>query len=677
MRRIGIDVGGTFTDVVLLDAADGGVWTAKVMTTPEDPVRGALNGIRQVIAQSRTRAEEVEFVGHGTTIATNLIVEGKGAPTALVTTEGFRDILEIRRSSRHDRADLYDLHFDNPPPLVPRRFRFEAAERVLHDGRIEKPLTEEEIDRLIAALGEAPIKAVAVCFLNSHIEPRHERAFIEKLRRRLPALFASASFEVNPEIFEYERTSTTIINAVLGPKCGDYIREFAKNIQGEGIPGRVLFMQSNGGLTSPAVIASKPIALLESGPAGGVTASLALCRQLGVANAILGDVGGTTFDVSLIRDGQPEMRTSSLIQTYTVRSPTIDIESVGAGGGSIAWVDEAGGLHVGPQSAGAAPGPACYGRGGIAATVTDCNVLLGYIDVESFPGEIRLDLDAAERVVADNVAKPLQCTTIEAAAVVRAVANANMAQAIRLMTVQRGFDPREFAYVCFGGAGPVHAADLARELEIPKIIVPPLPGLFSAVGMLVADESHEVQSPVGKPLSEVSLADIEARYSALETEARALFADRMAAIAVKRRIDCRYLSQAEAMTVELPERIGNLAADLRAAFEAVHKRHWNFVRPELPVVLVNVRLWAHARTGAEVQVPPPSSGNAAAPYRSRRLHVAGKWIEVPAYRRQDIRLGDTLIGPGIVEEASSSLFFEDGDRVAAHPSGALEITRRI
>lgn len=677
MRRIGIDVGGTFTDVVLLDLADPGVWTAKVTTTPLDPVRGALNGIRQVIKLSRTRAEDVEFIGHGTTIATNLIVEGKGAPTALVTTKGFRDILEIRRSSRHDRADLYDLHFDNPAPLVPRRFRFEAEERVLHDGSIEKRLSDEEIDRLIAALAEAPIKAVAVCFLNSHIEPRHERAFIEELRRRLPGLFASASFEVNPEIFEYERTSTTIINAVLGPKCGDYIREFEKNIRAENIPGNVLFMQSNGGLTSPAVIARKPIALLASGPAGGVTAALSLCRQLGIANAILGDVGGTTFDVSLIRDSRPEMRTSSLIQTYTVRSATIDIELVGAGGGSIAWVDEAGGVHVGPQSAGATPGPACYGRGGSAATVTDCNVVLGYLDVESFPGEFRLDINAAERVVEAEIAKPLQCSTIEAAAIVRAVANANMAHAIRLMTVQRGFHPREFAYVCFGGAGPVHAADLARELEIPKIIVPPLPGLFSAVGLLVADELHEVQAPIGKPLSEISSVDLEARLSSLEAEARALFADRSAAIAIKRRIDCRYLSQAEAITVNLPERIMDLEKDLRAAFEATHKRHWNFVRPELPVVLVNIRLLAHAKTGAEVLVPPRSRGGGAGPYRSRRLHVAGNWVEVPAFRREEIRLGDMLTGPGIVEEASSSLFFQEGDRVSAHSNGALEICRRV
>jgi len=356
MRRIGIDVGGTFTDIVLLDDATGQVWSTKVPSTPRDPSVGALDGLKRILTLSETTPGNVGFVGHGTTIATNMVIEGKGAKTALLTTKGFRDILEIRRAWRHDRADLYDLFFENPPDLVPRARRLEVRERVLYDGRIETPLALDDVDQAMVELKADGVEAIAICFINSHVNPEHERRAFEHLKAKTNDAFVTASIEVNPEIMEYERTSTTVMNAVLGPRCGQYGRTFERRVREAGVTSKLYFMQSNGGLTPPEIASDRPVTLLESGPAGGVTAAVRVCERMGIANAITGDMGGTSFDVSLIRDGKPEVRNDTLLKSYTVRCPNIDIISVGAGGGSIAWIDEGGGVHVGPQSAGADPG---------------------------------------------------------------------------------------------------------------------------------------------------------------------------------------------------------------------------------------------------------------------------------------------------------------------------------
>jgi len=670
MKRIGIDVGGTFTDVVLLDDAEGRVWTAKVPTTPADPVEGALDGIARILEVSGAQGREVGFVGHGTTIATNLLVEGKGARTALVTTKGFRDILEIRRVSRHDRADLYDLFFTNPPPLVPRALRREASERILFDGSVAEPLAEGDAQAVADGLAGEDVEAVAVCLINSHANPEHERRMLETLRQRLGGRFVTASCDVNPEMFEYERTSTTVINAMLGPRCSHYFRTFRDRVSAAGVPGEVLFMQSNGGLAKPAVAALRPVSLLESGPAGGVTAAAKLCQRLGLANAITGDMGGTTFDVSLVRDGRAETRNSGLLHSYAVRFPTIDIESIGAGGGSIAWVDDGGGVHVGPRSAGADPGPACYGRGGDNPTVTDCNVILGYLDAESFlGGTFPLDVDAAHRVVETKLARPLDRSVAEAAQIVRAVANASMAQAIRLMTVERGYDPREFAYICYGGAGPVHAIELARELEIPTVVVPQMPGLFSAFGMLVADQTYDLQLPVLKNLDDIAPADLAQRFRQLDAQADALF--REAGIApggVTRRLraDCRYLGQAESLVIDVPAGpvTAGTAPALARDFEAEHRRHWNFAQPDRPISLVNLRLQAVMATPGPRLGAGEHGTQAPKPYRQRSITIDGAPVRLPAYRRRDLRPGHELAGPAVIEEQSSSLVFPAGWRAA-------------
>ena len=670
MRRIGIDVGGTFTDIVLLDDATGQVWSTKVPSTPRDPSVGALDGLKRILTLSETTPGNVGFVGHGTTIATNMVIEGKGAKTALLTTKGFRDILEIRRAWRHDRADLYDLFFENPPDLVPRARRLEVRERVLYDGRIETPLALDDVDQAMVELKADGVEAIAICFINSHVNPEHERRAFEHLKAKTNDAFVTASIEVNPEIMEYERTSTTVMNAVLGPRCGQYGRTFERRVREAGVKSKLYFMQSNGGLTPPEIASDRPVTLLESGPAGGVTAAVRVCERMGIANAITGDMGGTSFDVSLIRDGKPEVRNDTLLKSYTVRCPNIDIISVGAGGGSIAWIDEGGGVHVGPQSAGADPGPACYGRGGTRPTVTDCNVILGHVEPESFlGGDFKLDVAAAERAVKEHLADPLGITVVEAARSVRAIANALMAQAVRLVTVERGYDPRDFAYLAFGGAGPVHAVELARELQMPTVVLPPMPGLFSAFGMLVADMLHDLQASIVKTLDELSPQELAARFSELEGKAQALMRDAEvdpAQVKIERRIDCCYLAQAETLQIAIPDGpIDQGTIDAVAeGFEREHQRHWNFVQPDRPVRAVNIRLRVAGSIGTHMSGTDAARADAEPkPAGEAKLYLDGGFRTVPRYRRADLRPGDALEGPLVVEEPSTRLPIDVGDKL--------------
>jgi len=682
MRRIGIDVGGTFTDVVMIDDVSGQVWSTKVSTTPADRVIGAMNGFRRILALSETTPGAVGFIGHGTTMATNMIVEGKGAPTALITTAGFRDILELRRLSRHDRADLYDLQFRNPRPLVPRRWRLEVLERIRHDGSVETAIDLTQLRQVAGRIAQSEIEAVAIVFLHAYVNPAHEAAALEALRALLPDRFITASHEVNPEMQEYERASSTVINAMLGPVCARYIERFDSQLKADGFTGELLFMQSNGGLASGEVVAKKPIVLLESGPAGGVSAAVRGADHLGTKGLLLGDMGGTTFDVSLVRDGRPELRTEATVHTYAVRAPTIDIDSIGAGGGSIAWIDAGGGVRIGPQSAGADPGPACYGRGGERPTVTDCNLVLGYVDPDSFlGGEFRLDRAAAERAIERHLATPLGVSVIEAARIVRAVSNSLMAQAMRLMTVERGFDPREFAYLCYGGAGPVHAVDLAEELEIRQVIVPPLPGLFSALGMVMADRLHDGQRAVEADLGSLSGERIERLAGELQREAADTFGATVAALGIdsRWRADCRYAGQPASIAIDIDAAlIAGAAADpaafraeLRAGFEQNHKRMWNFIKPDQPVILTNLRLQASVASGWRGTARSPV-GTRGVP-GERLVVIDGKPQRLPVLQRLWLAEGERIEGPAIIEEASSCVVFKAGQHAQVDAAGYLHI----
>jgi len=679
MKRIGIDVGGTFTDVVLVDDESGDVWFTKVPTTPAEPVRGTLNGIARILELSGAARGDVSRIGHGTTIATNLIVEGKGAKTALVTTKGFRDILEIRRVSRHDRADLYDLFFENPAPLVPRRLRHEVAERMRFDGSVIEALTDEKAQAAASGIAREDVEAVAVCFIHGHTNPEHEERMVQALREKAPHLFITAASQVNPEMYEYERTCTTVINAMIGPRCKHYVESFKREVENSGIDGEVLFMQSNGGLASPALVAERPVTLLQSGPAGGVTAAAKLCQRLGIENAITGDMGGTTFDVSLIRAARPQVRTSTMLNTFTVRTPTIDIESIGAGGGSIAWIDEGGGVHIGPESAGAVPGPACYGRGGDRPTVTDCNLILGYLDPQSFMGsEFKLDVEAAHRAVETHLARPLGIGVQEAAQVVRSIANALMAQAMRLMTVERGFDPRDFAYICFGGAGPVHAIDLAAELEIDHVIVPRLPGLLSAYGMLIADQAYDFQKPVTINLDEIPAVRLQEILGELKDQAGASLAKAgidIKSVEMRYSADCRYAGQAETLSVEVPAHGDASPLAIARDFEAEHRRHWHFVQEQTPVTLVNIRLQITLPTSLKTRAPGEAATAVPTPTRQRSVFIGGKPMSIPAYQRGDLALGHAIAGPAVMEEKSSSLVFPEGWSASVDSEGNVHVKR--
>ena len=661
MKRIGIDVGGTFTDVVLIDDADGKVWSTKVPTTPRNRVIGAIEGFTRIIEMSGCAPHEIAFVGHGTTMATNMVVEGKGAPTALITTKGFRDILELRRVSRHDRADLYDLSFSNPVPLVERRWRLEVNERMRFDGSVETALDLAELPLLAARIEASSIEAVAIVFLHAHVNPEHERLVSEELRRLLPDHFICTSHEINPEAQEYERASSTVINAMLGPICGRYIRELGRALKEKGFAGSLMFMQSNGGLAMSSIVAARPVVLLESGPAGGVSAALRNCEASGTQNAILGDMGGTTFDVSLIRDYHPELRGKSLLHSYVVRSPTIDIDSIGAGGGSIAWIDGGGGLRIGPQSAGADPGPACYGRGGRQPTVTDCNLVLGYIDGDRFlGGEFKLDQTAANQAIERYIAAPLGIGVREAARAVREIANALMAQAIRIMTVERGFDPREFTYICYGGAGPVHALDLARSIGIKRVVIPPLPGLFSAFGMTVADQQYDYQTPVERAISELGDTDILAKFDELEAVGGAdlwRVGIKWTEVVTIRRADCRYVGQPEAITLTLTPDCADLRSSIANGFAEAHQRHWNFVSPDKEIVLSNLRVQLVTTTGWRGAVPQDAVGDPA-PVAKRRVWLADGETVVPVFARASMPVGALVQGPSVIEEHSTCLVLE-------------------
>ncbi len=680
MRRIGVDVGGTFTDVVLLDDRTRRVWSTKVPTTPLDPAEGALTGISRVLELSQSAPGDVGFIGHGTTIATNMIIEGEGAKTALLTTRGFRDILEIRRAWRHDRADLYDLFFTNPAPLVPRHMRREVRERVLFDGSVECRLEKSEVDECIEAFEETGIEAIAVCFINSHVNDAHERQALERIRERLADAFVTGSVEVNPEIMEYERTCTTVVNATLGPRCGQYAHKFTSNVRGAGLSADIYFMQSNGGLAKPETVAERPVTLLESGPAGGVTAAARLCERLEIPNAITGDMGGTSFDVSLIRDYRPELRNDTLIRTFTVRCPNIDIVSIGAGGGSIAWIDAGGGVRIGPESARADPGPVCYGRGGTRPTVTDCNLILGHVDQQGFlGGDFALDVEAAAEAVRLHLAEPLGVSVEAAALVVRQVANALMAQAIRLVTVERGYDPRDFIYVCYGGAGPVHAAELARELEIPTVVVPPMPGLFSAFGMLVADMMHDLQASVVQIVDEIDPSALEAKFGELEAKARSLMEEAgidAASVEMLRRADCCYLGQGETIQVDVSaESIRRESLDrVVEAFVQAHRRQWNFDQPDRPIRLVNIRLRVVGKIGMFAEGARVERRGAARAEGTARIRFADGWREVSRYRRDQLKGGDRLQGPLVVEELSSRLAIEESDVLEVRDDGCITVT---
>ncbi|WP_338742140.1 hydantoinase/oxoprolinase family protein [Haloplanus salilacus] len=650
--RLGVDVGGTFTDVVVADG--DGITVLKVPSTPDSPDRGVLDGVAQA-GDAGLDPNAVDFFAHGTTVATNALLEREWAETALVTTEGFRDAVAIGRQTR---PDLYDLHAGSPPPIVDRERRFEVTERLDRRGEVVEPFDEDDARSVARAIGESDAESVAVAFLFSFEDDTHERRMAEILREEGVDCDLSLSSDVLPEIREYERTLVTAINAALKPVMNRYLGRLEEHVADVGVPASVTVMQSNGGVASASATRERPVNTLLSGPAAGVRGAAHVAGAAGFDDALTMDMGGTSCDVSLVRDGDPVVTTEGRVGDYPVTVPMVDVHTIGAGGGSIAWVDDGGSLRVGPRSAGADPGPVCYGRGGTAPTVTDAHLLLGRIDPGTF-FEGSADEATVREAVRESVADPLGLDVEAAARGVVDVANANMERALRVVSVERGHDPRGFTLVAYGGAGPLHAAELAAELDVPRVVVPHSAGVLSALGLLISDAVHEESVSTVRPWPGIDPAELTARFDRLEADA----AERLNSEGfppdrrrIERAVDLRYRGQSFDLRVEVPE--GRLdRGDLTAVADRFHDRHerrYGHATPSEPIELVTVRL----RARGLVDPPSLSRGDGGTadpdPRTTRRATVGGETHETPVYDRPTLGSGATFDGPAVVEGDEST-----------------------
>ncbi len=688
---MGIDIGGTFTDAALVDGETGQVRVVKVLTTPEDPALGFMAALERGLAECGAGGREVAAVVHATTVATNAIIEGKIARVGMLVTRGFRDILEI---GRQIRSRLYDVHLQKPAPLVPRRWSLEVGERLDADGAVLEPLDEGAVRAAVRRLRAEAVEAVVICFLHSYLNPAHERAAAAIVRKEMPEAWLSVSSEVCPEFREYLRGSTAAVNAAVMPIVSRYVDALESRLAALGATAPFYVMQSNGGVMTSASAKERPVYMVESGPAAGVIAAAAVAAPYRYANVLSFDMGGTTAKVGLIQDGRLRLSTEMEVGAqavtplgegrgggYPVRTPVIDLVEVGAGGGSEAWIDAGGALRVGPRSAGARPGPACYGLGGAIPTITDANLALGRLDPAFFlGGEMALDAGAARRAIVERVAGPLGLDPLVAASGIVEIANAHMIGAMRLVSVQRGYDPRDFVLVAFGGAGPLHANALARELGIPTVLVPPSPGIASALGMLVTDIRHEFVATRRLRLDGLAPAALDALFADFVAEGEARL-DRDGVPPAERRVlrsaDLRYHGQSFELPVTVPP--GSLsAADLlrlHDEFHAMHERAYGYAAPEDPVELVNVRLAAIGVTPKPRRAPLAEGGPSAAPALKGRRDV---WFaETAGFRptqvldRGKLLCGNVIDGPAIIEEPDASTLVHPGFTATVDEHGNL------
>lgn len=659
MLRVGVDVGGTFTDCVLYCPSSKELKFAKVPSTPSNQSEGVLQGIKELVDEQGIVPEEITSLIHGTTVATNTLIERNGARTALITTLGFQDVLHI---ARQDRPNLYDWRVRRPDPLVPRHLRFEVRERVLSTGEVLTPISVEDIEEIAGIIDSLGIESIAVCFLHSYRNPIHEETILKKLRELLPELPVTISSRILPEYREYERMSAAVINAYVGRSVGTYLRSLQQKISNIHIPAELNVMQSNGGIMPLEEAVTKPVNTILSGPAGGVVGASALAQQAGEENVISVDMGGTSFDIALTYRGDIRRTRESAIEGFAVKLPMIDIHTLGAGGGSIAWIDTGGALRVGPKSAGAEPGPVCYGKGGVTPTVTDANLVLGRIDPEFFlGGKVQLDYFAARSAIEEMIAKPLQLSLEEAAEGIIRIVNANMIKGIRVVSVEKGYDPREFCLMAFGGAGPLHAAELAIELGTPRVLIPLAPGLASALGLLIADYRRDyVQTLLlecAPDEEEILVQNIKAMQDkAMADISREL--DGGAEADLLAMADIRYKGQGHELTVPLevsgPQ---SLVEAIEHHFHLAHSRSYGYVCEDNPIELVNLRL------SAVCNVPKPVlrrdrkclSENSKRALKGRRdVYINSDYFETAIYDRAVLSPGDMVVGPAVVEQMDTT-----------------------
>jgi N-methylhydantoinase A len=660
---LAVDVGGTFTDITLRDDNDGAAWRAKVPSTPDDPSRGFLAGIEAVLAVAGQEAERIGRVLHGTTVATNLILEGKGARTALVTTRGFRHVLEIGRQDIPRAANLYA--WVKPSRPVPPSRIVEVDERIGAGGRILAPLDEASVAAAAEALRAMDVQAVGICLLHAYAEPAHERRVAELLRAALPGVAITASTDVLPVVREYERGMATALNAAVMPAVTSYVARLAGRLVERGVPGPLLLMQSNGGVAGAATIGRAPAVTALSGPAAGVIGAREVGRACGLANLITIDIGGTSADISLIAGGRIERTDRGHVGEWPLPLPMLDMVTIGAGGGSLARVRD-GALLVGPESAGAVPGPACYGRGGSQATLTDAHVVLGHLPGDLLDGRMALDATAAETAVHNSVAAPLGLDLHTAARGILAIADNAMVGAIRVISVERGHDPRDFALVAFGGAGPLHGCALAELLGIRTVVVPPSPGVLCAEGLLAAD----LRTDFSRTL--VDTGAIEPVFRALEGEAAAWFAEEQVAPharQIARVALMRYAGQGNELSVPWP---GGVEA-AEASFRSAHESLYGFNLPA-PIEIVTLRVEAVGRADAPdaAQLAP---GNAPAPTGRATIWTGTGAVEAGIHRRGDLAAGARLSGPAIVTQLDSTTLIPPGWHAVVHASGSLILKR--
>jgi N-methylhydantoinase A len=687
--RIGVDIGGTFTDVALIEETSGRIGVAKVPSTPGNLAQGVLAALEAAMQRHGVAAADVGLLSHATTVVTNAILEETGARAALVTTRGFRDVLELRRSAR---GDLYDLFQDAPATLIPRQRRFEITERIGAGGAVVTPLAEAEIAPLIAALKEARVEAVAVSLLFSFLNPEHEARVGARLRAALPGVPIFLASEVLPEIKEFERTSTTAVCAYVGPILASYLKSLEEATRAKGLP-RLYVMGSNGGIVEAGEAVTMPAVAVESGPAAGVVAAALVARQTGRANLLSFDMGGTTAKASLIRNGQYETTPEYEVgggasgnrwmhgTGHPIRVPVIDLAEVSAGGGSVAWVDRAGALRVGPKSAGAVPGPVCYGRGGTEPTVTDCDLLLGYLDKGSLlGGDLPIDHAAAEAAIRKKLAEPLGIDARAAAAAVIDVVNHAMGEALKIVSVQRGHDPREFTLAAFGGAGPLHAAALADELGISEIVCPPIPGAFSALGLIGTDLKRDYVRTVYATTATADPVQLEAVFAALEREGAGML-DR-ANIAPERRrfersIDARYERQSYELTIPAPRPLDRAA--LAAIAETFHDRHrqtYGHDNRAEPVQLVSARVSAiGAIPSLAIRDKPAAAGTTAVKSERELWFRDTGAVTSKVYDRARMPAGFRAAAPAVIESLESTILVPPGWQAKMSEDGFVVLTR--
>ena len=672
---VGVDVGGTFTDVVLADSA-GDVTIGKVLTTPDDPRRGVVEGIRHVLDRAAVDPGAVSRVVHGTTLATNVVMQRTAAPIALVTTEGFGDLLRLGRQARVE-DDRYDLFFTPAPPPVDARLTFEVAERVSAQGEVLVPLTDEVIADVVRSVVAARPAGVSVCFLHAYAHPAHEQRVTEACRAALPTAYVVCSSEVWPEMREFERAMTTAVCALVGPVMAGYVAGLEARLHDIGIRCPVEIMESSGGVMSAEAAARRPVATVESGGAAGVAAAGIVGRSVGAADVISFDMGGTTAKTGIVRDGSPAITHDFQIggkgsfggaragTGVPLKIPVVDLAEVGAGGGSVAWVDAGGALRVGPQSAGAMPGPACYGRGGTEPTVTDANLLLGYLDPAGLAGGVTLDAERAVAVVDRSVARPLEMDVTGAAHAIHEIVNATMASAIRVVTVQRGIDPRAFTLVGFGGAGPMHVARLAAAFGIQSVVVPWAAGVGSAVGLVSSDLTVDLVQTRILDIEDADATALTQLFDELEARGRDELGDADATVDVTRSADMRFHGQAHQLTVSVPD--GPLGdEDLSALvkrFQEVYRQTYG-IDADAPAQVVSARVRV-VRVVEKLALRPHAvaerdASAALAGERAASFAEAGGFTATPVFDWSRLEPGCRLVGPAIVEGPDATIVVPPG-----------------